>query len=67
MYRYNSLPPVWDQGAFIPPLLPLETAAVRITGKRNKAQAMAALEKFMPAWLEELANVVGLVPISVPK
>jgi hypothetical protein len=52
-YRYNSLPPVWDQGAFIPPLLPLETAAVRITGKRNKAQAMAALEKFMPAWLEE--------------
>jgi hypothetical protein len=52
-YRYNSIPPVWDQGAFIPPLLPLETAAVVITGKRNKAQAMAALEEFMPAWLED--------------
>jgi hypothetical protein len=51
---------VWDHGAFIPPLLPLETAAVRITGKRNKAQAMAALEKFMPAWLEEARERGGL-------
>jgi integrase len=44
---------LWHQVAFIPPLLPLETAAGRITGKRYKAQAMAALEKFMPPWMLE--------------
>jgi hypothetical protein len=59
-YRYDSPPPLWDQGAFIPPLLPLETAAVRITNKRNKAQAMAALEEFMPDWLEEARERRGL-------
>ena len=59
-YRYNSLPPVWDQGAFVPPLVPLGTAAVCITGKRNKAQAMAALEKFIPDWLEEARERGGL-------
>ena len=47
-YRYNSVPPLWHQWAFIPPLLPLETAATRITSKRNKAQAMAALKEFLP-------------------
>jgi hypothetical protein len=25
-YRYNSLPPLWHQWAFIPPLLPLENS-----------------------------------------
>jgi hypothetical protein len=36
MYRYNDAPPLWHQVPFIPPLLPLETAAGRITAKRNK-------------------------------
>jgi hypothetical protein len=39
---------VWAQGAFVPPLLPLEIAARRITGERTKAKAMAALEELLP-------------------
>jgi hypothetical protein len=58
-YHYNSPPAVWDQGAFIPPLLPLETAARRITGERNKAQAMAALEELLPSWMLEQARERG--------
>ena len=63
-YRYNSLPPVSDLGAFVPPLIPLEAAASVITGKRYKAQAFAALEEFMwehnPWVLEEAHERGGL-------
>jgi hypothetical protein len=56
---------VWDQGAFIPPLIPLETAAGLITGKRNKGEAMAALEEFLRSYapwmlLEEVRERGGL-------
>jgi hypothetical protein len=60
-YRYNLQPPVWDQGAFVPPLVPLETAARRITAERTKAQAMAALEELLPfEMLEEARERGGL-------
>ena len=61
-HRYNSIPPLWDQGAFDPPLISLEDAAVHITGnKRNKVQALAALEEFLgeSSWLLKEARERG--------
>ena len=39
--------PLWYELAFLPPVVPLEEAARRITGERSQAAAWRALERFI--------------------
>jgi hypothetical protein len=46
--------PLWYELAFLPPVVPLEEAARRITGERSQAAAWRALERFIvPAAMEK--------------
>ena len=46
--------PLWYESAFLPPVVPLEEAARRITGERSQAAAWRALERFIvPAAMEK--------------